>query len=271
MQKILKVLLAFIPFIVGGCETVIDVDVPREEPKLVVFSFINPHDEFVDVTVLQSNPIFNEEDHFFWDSIEDATVVISGPNGAVILSFDETKQMYSISADSLEIIPGEFYRLDIAAPGFNPVYATTGVPLEIPVFASAQVEVRETSADQGISQQLFDFDFSWQDVSDPVSYYEISIQQYNGEIEYRNYDDDGRNGEMINEQIESYNGLSGTMADPFHVYLLHTSEEYHRYKKSISNISFGDPFAEPSQVYSNITNGIGCFSSYIGTSVLITP
>jgi hypothetical protein len=75
----------------------------------------------------------------------------------------------------------------------------------------------------------------------------------------------------MREQIRTYSGSVGDMVEPFHVYLLNTTEEYHRYKVSLKNVSFGDPFAEPSQIYSNITNGLGCFGSYTGSSVYITP
>jgi hypothetical protein len=265
------VIAFFLLMVLSGCETVIDVDVPEEDAKLVVFAFINPHDEFLKVNVRQSNPVFATTEFSSWQSLDDATVKITGPNGAVVIPFDEDEQAYRISSDSLPIISNESYRLDVSAPGFKSVFATTLVPAEVPLFTSTQLEVKEEIIEQGYSLEVFKFDLSWQDNADFMNYYEISIQQFNSELEYHNFDDGGRNGQIISERIESYSGTTGEFAEPFHIYLLNTTEEYFLYRNSIRNISFGDPFAEPSQVYSNITHGIGCFAAYTGTSVFITP
>jgi hypothetical protein len=261
-------LLALIFF---SCETVIDVDVPAEAPKLVVNCFINPYDQFVKVYVRQSNPVFGTSSFSDWATKEDADVVMTGPNGSVNIPYDINEGVYSIPAEHILVVAGGTYRLDVSAPGFTSVFATTTVPSDTPIFVTSQLVVEEETMGDGFTTLVFDYDFAWPDMSDMPNYYEISIQQYGSELLYENYDDMGDNTALMREQIRTYSGSVGDMVEPFHVYLLNTTEEYHRYKVSLKNVSFGDPFAEPSQIYSNITNGLGCFGSYTGSSVYITP
>jgi hypothetical protein len=56
-----------------------------------------------------------------------------------------------------------------------------------------------------------------------------------------------------------YNGVDSTNAT---IELVHVTEAYFRYEKSsrLAQNSNGDPFSEPVNVYTNITNGLGIFS-----------
>jgi hypothetical protein len=61
-----------------------------------------------------------------------------------------------------------------------------------------------------------------------------------------------------------YNGLDSTNAT---IELVHVTEAYFRYEKSsrLAQNTNGDPFSEPVNVYTNITNGLGIFSIVNGS------
>jgi hypothetical protein len=263
--------ISIFAFVFTSCETVVDVDVPETPPKLVVNAFLNPHDPFIRVNVRSSIPLFGTTEVTDWQTVDDAVVVLTGPGGSVTIPYVEQDAVYMLPATEIQIIAGETYRIDVSAPGFKSVYATTTVPLQTPVFSLADVEVEEELMEGGYTSLLFKYSFEWSDVSDLPDYYEISIQQYGYEILYENYDDEDLNGQLIRKKLETFNGSTGEMAEPFHIYLLNTSEDYYLYKRSIKNVSFGDPFAEPTLVYTNVVNGLGCFGSYTGSSVFINP
>jgi hypothetical protein len=176
-----------------------------------------------------------------------------------------------LPASEFQVMAGETYRIDVSAPGFSSVYATTIVPNATPVLSSATVQIEEEYMDGGYYNMNFQYSLEWSDVSDQPDYYEVSIQQNDNELLYENYDDEDLNGGVFRKKIESYEGTVGEAAEPFHIYILNTSEDYYRYKRSLKNLNFGDPFAEPTLVYSNVVNGLGCFGSYTGSSVFVSP
>ncbi len=104
--------------LLSACETVIEVDIPREAPKLVANALINP-DSLVAVRLSQSK--------FVLDNNPLQTV-----DGAVVKIFEngqlkETLQGLGDGLYQSQFKPAENseYTLQVEAPGFDPVEATT--------------------------------------------------------------------------------------------------------------------------------------------------
>ena len=50
--------------------------------------------------------------------------------------------------------------------------------------------------------------------------------------------------------------------DSLTIQLLTTDYHYYQYHISINNYESGNPFAEPTRIYSNVENGYGVFAGY---------
>lgn len=253
-----------------SCEMTVEVDVPEVKPKLVVFGFINPHDEEIRIIVRSSNPLFSDEETNTWAAVEDAAVILEGGGQSVQLTFDYQEQVFFVPASEFTIQPGMTYHVQVTATDFLPALASTTVPLHVPVFTQSTVESIETTSPEGYQQIISEFDFKWLDVNNQDNFYELSIQRYGSEVANLLVKDEGRDGEELREDF-MYSGGYTIPQEPFRVYLLHCSEDYFLYKRSIENINQGNPFSEPSLIYSNIENGLGCFASYTGNSIVLNP
>ncbi|MBL0316956.1 MAG: DUF4249 domain-containing protein [Flavobacteriales bacterium] len=265
--------LSFVLFLMtlSSCQMMVEVDVPKQDPKLVVFCFLTPDDEKIRVIVRTSSPLFSDENLDSWSVKDDATVTLSRPNQSVNIPFVVDMLTYELDAASFPIIPGETYQLEVSAPGYKPVIATTRVPLQIPVFTVNTVTQSEQTNQNGYTELVHKFDLRWLDTPGQEDFYEVSIQRYESELQYFPVTDEYHDGETVAISPIVLNSPDGGTQEPFRVYLLHTTEDYYLYKNSLENLNFGDPFSEPSLLYSNIENGLGCFTSYVGSSVLIIP
>lgn len=272
MKKKLQQILMIVLMMMGAsCEMMIEVDVPEQDPKLVVFCFLTPEDEKIKVIVRTSSPIFSDEQLNSFESKTDATVTLTGPSQSVNIPYVADNLAYELDAATFPIIPGESYQIMVSAPGYKPVMATTTIPSQVPTFTVNTVTESEQLNPNGYTELVHKFDLRWQDAPSQENYYEVSVQRYESELQYFQVTDDYHDGEILTLNPTVLNSPDGGTQEPFRVYLLQTTEAYYRYKKSLENLTFGDPFSEPSLLYNNIENGLGCFTSYTGTSVLIVP
>ena len=79
--------------------------------------------------------------------------------------------------------------------------------------------------------------------------------------------DSNKEGELFlykTDQIGSDQGNS----DIVYINLCTTDVNYYNYHRSIFNFEEGNPFTEPTPVYSNISGGVGIFAAYISKTTL---
>ncbi|MBL0317015.1 MAG: DUF4249 family protein [Flavobacteriales bacterium] len=95
----------------SSCQMMVEVDVPKQDPKLVVFCFLTPDDEKIRVIVRTSSPLFSDENLDSWSVKDDATVTLSRPNQSVNIPFVVDMLTYEPDAGVISIILGETYQL----------------------------------------------------------------------------------------------------------------------------------------------------------------
>lgn len=296
MKMKLFTTLTFTAFLLG-CETVVDIQIPLEPPKLVINSTLVPG-EFFNIHVSQSQHILFDNDY---RPVDGATVEIYENETLLTTLPDSTRGNYISAVHKPK--PGKRYEVRVSKRGFDNSTAVVTVPAETAVIRSVTVD----------TVQLFEFDYQatylrfnveMEDNGAIENYYEISVLK-----EYYQYDFDynQRPPERIDstwvieriyletrdlglEEYQSYgerilfndflfNGKIYTMRvltfldyynedyeskPEYHVVIGNTSESYYLYELSskLQNWTEGDPFAQPVQVYNNIANGYGIFGAF---------
>ncbi|MFO7824367.1 MAG: DUF4249 domain-containing protein [Cyclobacterium sp.] len=270
-------------FIYSSCETTVDIDIPFEKPQVTVNSIL-AHNTFPKVRVTYSKHILDNNWEF--EPVRDAEVKLIHQGETYPLSFDEATGEH-ISLDHM-IVEGNEYKIEVLVAGYEPVTATEIIPIRVPIknlVYQGQVQVDSWSSRDDI-QLTFD---------DPAgeNYYEISAQYYrtytytdqDGNLVYyednyplylepknpsyeKDFNTDGElliddklfdgseakidlfiDGSYFTEDMDGE--VSFTLkAVTRNYYLFHSTYGLQWWND-------GDPFAQPVQVYSNISNGIG--------------
>ena len=314
-----------------ACETVVDVDIPRESSKLVVNSVIGT-DQPVSAQVSLSKSVLDNSNLPYVTGAE----VVLLEEGTVVATLEEDVNAVSsgIYTSSFSPVSGKNYTLQVSKSGYEPVEASTHIPSPIPIQAVSYDTTIYTSSyqdgDSVIVNRVVDIDEIRLTFSDPPgekNYYEITVLQYYTEYVYQ-YDEEGyvlydslynpividslprfstlyltsndpvlSGGDDFLEGSDSFYGDAFTFSDDIingksytfrfqpdggyfnnrsdenrYVIVLRTiSEEQYLYFSSVQlqNEAYGNPFAEPTQVYNNIENGFGIFAGYSSDQVVL--
>jgi hypothetical protein len=258
---------------ITGCETYVDVDIPQQESKLVVVCFISPQEPITKISVSASSPLFKETSVNIYDQITDAEVEISDGQITYTVPYDEI-QGYHFDNTSFPINAGVSYTLTVSAPGFKPVRATTKVPSATAFLENAEVSFVYVAGTNSDANQNLNFNLSWLDQEIEDNYYGLEFYFYGLDYESHYFSslatDKDKNLQQINKSFSGPSTFGGVTETPsFRVYLLNASESYYLFKNSLMNQNNGDPFSEPTLIYTNIENGFGCFGAYNGSSRII--
>lgn len=273
MKLIFKILIPVI--VVAGCEKEATIDLPGSSEKLVVCCFLSPHDSLISASVRSSKPRYGSSGEP--ETIDNAAVTISGPDGNVILSnvtgFFEP--MYWISHTSFKVVPGETYSLQVVAPGFDPVRAVTTVPADTIPIVNSHIDMLE---DQ-VHTLRFKYSFEAIDLPDQTNYlaifHRVVHTEYgtlNDGLLFRNWD-----AEFVDDEFRrqtSYKRQSDeeksfvTPGEPtdtwIYIDILHCNRDFYLYNRSLRQAgnTNGNPFADPVLIHNNIEGGFGCFGAY---------
>lgn len=276
-----------------GCETIIDYNLPEQEPKLAVNSFFTP-DSVWEVHLSNSKSILDTQKI---SPVTNALVSVSAPSGATIPLLHTNNGFYrSPSGQKPEGIG--LYELTVSAPGYESVSSMGIIPSPVPIQSvDTTVNVREgipfitfriTFNDPPKEKNYYGFslffervytyqyDSLWIDTieerypiyvyPEETSFVSTLTDTDNGVI----FSDDLFDGRPYGYQFE----ISDPLAFPnpfetnlsvrFVLELRSLSEGYYQYQKSYREQQFTnfDPFAQPVQVYGNIENGFGVFTGY---------
>jgi hypothetical protein len=274
-QRVLSLLL-----LVGftSCEMIIPVDIPEHKPQLVVNAVLNPDEPFT-VHISKSLSIIDRAE---LPPIENAVVEIYENNNLIKVLPHLSDGFYSVE----DFFPqeGTEYKVIAKAPPFDSVYAKTRIP---DLVKTNEPQLKD-SAKKSDYEILASINFQIHDEPGKNNFYEVAIISAMGyfiypsiedpSIEYTYgsegliFSDKSFNGNVKNIELlfSSYTlndrgfGEDTLLVDEPYVFLVVSSvnEEYFLYRQSSQKQAEnrGNPFAEPVQVFGNITNGFGIFA-----------
>ncbi len=157
-------------FLVGACESTVEVDLPDKEPRLVVNSFFATGNPW-EVHLSESRPIGT-----FYESIPNvtgATVEISGPGSSETVRLLHTGEgVYK----ALSALPGDgkTYTLRASAEGYASVQAEDAVPEQVPVHFSHTIGLDSSTdiSDDAVAHVTIVLE----DPPDAQDYYRLYVQ-----------------------------------------------------------------------------------------------
>ena len=190
--------LLFLLLVVGSaCETVVDVDIPKENPRLVVNAFISPGQD-VGIRITKSKSVLDQAESF--PLVTGAQVTLFENGQEVTQLVDETAGWYTAP---FRPEPGRRYSVQASAEGAEAVEASSSI--------AAPVLIRQLTADtlqieSGVTcinedceptySQEYRLQLQLSDPGDAVNYYEIvayavtldSLPQYDRMGNFVGYD-----------------------------------------------------------------------------------
>ncbi len=276
MKKVLSLLILWFLF---SCETVVDVDLPEHDPKLVLHSFIeipNYYHGYV-CRVGQSVGLDDELPPFLYE----ADVTIKEEGGWSRNFYYSTPSSFFYLEADVEPKPGKTYILEANAPGLEPVSSRIEVPQIPEVTGSTYEEV------DGIDFRQVPFNeatITIQDDPNEENYYEISayIQNRSFDSSYYHvytwsYDpltEEMMDGQGILLNDKTFNGgsvtlnlrMENTYIEPENhhvtIWVRGITRSKYIYVKTLRVLQENqfNPFAEPITMPTNVENGYGIFA-----------
>ena len=185
MKNIIYIYILHLIFI--SCETTLDIDLPKSDPKLVINSYLIA-DQFWDGRsqfALVSNSIQGLEsvdNYIYTDSIpvvNNATVTIkeihSNTHNNIIIEYplEFDNLCYCYTNPGFTPSQNKTYELNVNAPDFPPINAIERVP-EKPIYSIANFELLSEIDEPGAGD-LCRFNIKLQDVPNEKNYYKLKI------------------------------------------------------------------------------------------------
>lgn len=278
MKKIVFINIILLALGLASCDRLAtEVEPPKVDAQLVLFSFLSPEDKNIKVEVSRSKPVFaNTNNTKPIDLITDATVTITNENGLSIqLPYVDSANSYLISATQFAILPGKKYTVT-ASHGDKKVSGVCTIPLDTVSFV--ELSTRKL-ADPSTSSfgPYYLHTFKWNDPVGQQNFYRVSLEDFFVSIFIDDtttyvqnvfdgmYDDKSKDGKAITGVYSNYSFygfFNDTTQKVLDCYLLSTDIHYFEYHKRRLNYFGDDPFSEPVQQYSNVTGGIGVVSAF---------
>ncbi len=294
MKSTIKPFILFIA-LSFGCKTVVEMDIPREPPKLVINSTLVPG-EYMRIHISQSQYILDENDFI---PVSGASVDVYEDDKFLTTLPDSTNGNYISATYRTE--KGKTYKIVASKDGFDEVSASVTIPEKSPDVLNIKLDTVEINEADYMATYLR-FDIELKDDPDRENYYDISIikkswiyvydlsvtppvvidstlitfklfletkdlnmEDFQSSGEHLIFNDDLFNGktyhlkvlsELTNEETE----IQDHEGEPtYYVHIANTSKSHYMYEISfmLQKWSEFDPLAEPVLVFNNITNGYG--------------
>lgn len=259
---------------------------PEPANLLVIGGFISPSDSIIQIHVGKTVSTSSSLNMAGGDTVENATVILSGNGLSATLAYDEVYRSYVIPFDQFPIAGGHTYFLTVSTPDGLAAQSQTTVPAEANTSLDYTIDSIVTEP-YGYKQKELLFSVSWQDMPGQANYYRLHGQYqvgntssnpnpndpyyynmsaiYFGSMYQSEYfiSDKATNGGMIgpvNGQCYIYGNSTGEKHTS--IMLLTVDKNYYEYYSSLWNVNQDDPFSEPQNVFTNIEGGLGVFGSY---------
>jgi hypothetical protein len=270
-------------FVLTGCVEQLNPKDFEAPPFPVAIGFISPQDDTLSIRLLMA-PAFNA----IIDSsgsntlVTDAHVTITDidQDKHISLPYQPATGRYEISADSLLILPGHRYKLDIQFGG-QKITADCQVPS-----ALDSIHINEIKSFNSNYLQA-----SWKDPTPLNTDYFVISGRYFGLITYPIGWDDQCNpkarlitdlnqtaatlysplGSISNYGCNGSNGISPN--DSAYIELVHADQSYFQYYNAVFSATAPGTFGDPVTIYTNIIGGQGVFAAYckISKKIALQP
>jgi len=281
---------AIILLFLSGCEQFLEVELPGQEPKLVVNALLEPGDTLKVFLTKSSGILEGREYNDKFETVKNAKVSLTSGSGSPVqlnylekLSHFGLESFYYLKSPNLKA--NETYKLSAESPGFKSIESRLTLPQSVPI---KELTFKNLGAN-GSSENydLVEFTLKFEDLPGK-NFYEIkgdfigesttrANSFYVGElypipvnpVYKRNtwygsgllFNDlllNGKDSEMIfRTTLPRDANLKVT------VILSHVSESYFLYEETagLQSQTRNDFFSQPVLVYSNVLNGLGIFKA----------
>ena len=301
-------LIVFI--LMTGCETIIDVDLPDVGTPLVVNSIINPDStleveltsalSFTAVSTTEINPPVTVAEIAVWEDGDLLPIAFNHTNrGNFISSFTpQTGKSYRIQvvSEGFDTVEGEAtippaLQITTIRIDQGEFEYTSGLEFHISIqddpnqsnfyglFGQSTVEIFDTTTGESIDKHTFpvsmsttdlvlaDQDFLEEAGEDRTFFREVFFPDdlFQGRTHELSFSVDGIS---IN-----FPGSNFRTETELQIQLLSVSEDLYRYKRAakLQRELGDDPFSEPVEIPSNMSNGVGLFAGYQAEVITVSP
>lgn len=279
MKKSIQILFLVIIVFCGfqSCTKEVFVEIPDNDPKLVVFSYLSPSNDSIEITVSKSVPLYYVRDYDESLTVSDAIVELKSENSDwVRVPFRLGEDVYRISRHDFPVEQGRKYFIRVAANNYKTVESSIVIPVSFEINLTF-LKVENSSGNEENSIQYL---LKFMDMGGVPNYYGFSawVNMYyeeNGTMTaYRQnlyledfswvMSDQVFDGKEKTVTFSSYYYEEENNGDTIFVKVLQTDQNFYHFHYSLQSFqsSDGNPFAEPTPIYSNIQDGLGCFAGY---------
>lgn len=273
IRNILLILLLISP---AACESdVKNVSLPFEQ-KLVITSFISPSDSVTYFNISSNKRLYGEINPA--EPIGNISGTLSDGIKEVLL--DTTRSGLILNHEKMRIEAGKKYHLKVSSDLGLKAEAYCTVPqkknfiIEADTFSVLSVHPMDPQ------RRHLMIRVTVHDIPGEKNYYRIRGKAHNYYSVHDNiysvffkddlFTDSNMDGQAI--VLEGENSI-GYINNPDSalvvIYLFNTESSYYFYHKSLKDYSDGNPFSEATPVYSNVSGGLGIFTSYTIDSAVI--
>lgn len=269
-----------------SCQTTLEMDTSLEKPILVANSLFEP-DSTWDVSLTWSRSFFdNSGPYNYFETFPDADVTILDENNEFVemLKLNRNK-VYHYTGNTTPLI-GRLYTIQVKVNNEINLEATSHIPRGVPIQA---VEVDSSHFDL---EKHIEVAIIFNDPIQEVNYYQVKILKrinsgqgdeaiYFSPLDPSLQNEFSRGNSLVlsDKQFDGkeyklqlrVGGSGNSVASPVRVVLETISQEYYKYvySKNLQNNAKGDPFAQPTQIFSNVENGLGIFAGYSSSVVVL--
>lgn len=264
MKKHIAILI--LVSLLTSCEKEANIKLPEVKSVPVIFCYISPSDTIISLKLSMSQPLFEKQNLNIYEPVNDANVTLSSAQGNTTLIYNSINACYCTSTAAYPIIAGQTYKIGVTLSDGTFAESETTVPdINIPIAAASLQTVTANN------YEYLRFKIGFQDDANKTNYYRVAMSTINyfmnndttfSETGIRKiYSDAAKNGEFLEVNFDLYDGGQNFNTVGYNIYLLNANKDYYLLYNSLNNYQ-GNPFAEPSLIYTNVKGGLGVFAAY---------
>ena len=268
---------------ITGCETEVkDIRLPEFRPELVVTCFLSPSDTFSYFNVSTNTSLFGELNK------NEPTGNLSGyiSDGSQVVYLDTFRTGLKLDHKKMAIRYGSNYSLTVTSDLGLKAEAVCTIPDERAFSIETDTFSVPAYNPWAGKIRLYNLKIAVQDIAGENNYYRIKARGY-GYYRHQQSNEKIRSNRDIrlSEDLFTDKGLDGSRIivvtdgmqqffdsdSSFVVITLYNTEySYYLYHKSLRNYKDRrSPFEEPTPVFTNVTGGLGIFTSYTVDSTVV--
>ncbi|WP_439879847.1 DUF4249 domain-containing protein [Pontibacter sp. MBLB2868] len=285
--KLIPVFLLVGVAILTSCERDADnIKLMDVSSKLAVISYISPQDTIVKVQLQRTQPAIGKELSQEQRKVSNATVTISDGANVATLNYNPDADEYRTAVNMNNVVAGKTYYLTVTTPDGFSASASCSIPavtnIAITDIATSYVLEPDYTGDELRNYKVA---LKWKDAPEAKNYYRVlgsfmyKIRDTYGQVHtqveelysehnksYLYKDDMLENGSITSDKFYFYRNMSNADGSKIklNILLLVTDRNYYLFQDALHRQQQfdGNPFAEPTILYTNIKGGVGVFAGY---------